>query len=74
MADQLGAGLDLALRDLGRDRVGILDGDVRKGDVKLRRLFALLLRRHQNVGGLFAVGVGEHRCFLGSFLAIQRAT
>ena len=33
VADQLGAGLDLALRDLGRDRVGILEGDARKRDV-----------------------------------------
>ena len=64
MADQLGAGLDLALRHLGGDRVGILDGDARKGDVQLGRLFALLLRGHQDVGGFFAVGVGEHEGFL----------
>ena len=58
VADQLGAGRDLALGHLGRDRVGILDGDVRPGLGELDRLLALLLRGHEDVGGLLAVGIG----------------
>ncbi len=64
MADQLGAGLDLALRDFRGDRVAVLDGDGGKRNVKLDRLFALVLRGYQNVSGLLAVGVGEHSRFL----------
>ena len=60
VADQFGAGRDLALRDYGGDGVAIVDGDRGKSDVQLDRLFALLLRRHQDIGGLLAVGVGEH--------------
>ena len=63
MADQLGAGLHLALHHIGRDGVGILDGDVGKGNVKLRRLFVLLLSVHQDVGGFLAVGIGKHGSF-----------
>src|SRR5262245_2793695 len=60
MADQLGAGRDLALGHLGRDRIGVLDGDVRPCFRQLDRLLALLLGGHQDVGGLLAIGVGEH--------------
>ncbi len=60
VADQFGAGGDLAVGDFGRDRVGILDGDAGKGHGELDRLFAVLLRGHQNIGGLLAVGIGKH--------------
>jgi hypothetical protein len=60
VADQPGPGLDLALRNLGRDRVGILYGDVRKCDVQLRCLLSVPLCRHQNISGFFSVGVGQH--------------
>ena len=55
-----GASLDLAVRNLGRDRVGILDCDGGKRDVQLGRLFAIFLRRDQNVGGFPSVGFGQH--------------
>src|SRR5262249_20618024 len=55
-----GASLDLAVRNLGRDRVGILDRDGGKRDVQLGRLFAIFLRHDQNVGGFFSVGFGQH--------------
>ncbi len=60
VADQLGAGRDLAVRDLGRDRIGILDGDAGKGHRQLDRLFAFLLRRHENIGRFAAIGIGKH--------------
>jgi hypothetical protein len=58
--DQLGAGFQLALHDLGRDRVGVLDRDLGKCDMQLRRLLMDSLRLHQNVGGFAAIGGGEH--------------
>ena len=41
VADQLGAGRDPALGHLGRDRIGVLDGDVGPGLGELHRLLAL---------------------------------
>ena len=58
--DQLRPGRDLTLGHLGGDRIGVLDGDIRPGLRKLDRLFALLFRTHQNVGGFLAVGIGQH--------------
>ena len=49
----------LRLRHFGRDRVGILDGDVRPGLRKLDRLFALFFRRDENIGGFVAIGIGQ---------------
>ena len=60
VADQLGAGRDLAVGDLGRDRIGVLEGDVRPGLGELGRLLPLLLRGHQDIGGLLAIGFGQH--------------
>ncbi len=61
VADQFGAGRDLALRDLGGDRVGVLHGDVRPGLRELHRLLAVLLGGHENIGGLAAIGLRHHR-------------
>ena len=66
MADQFGAGSDPAPIDLGRDRVGVLDRDIGPGFGELHRLFALLFRPHQNVGGFLAVGIGKHDGFLSN--------
>jgi hypothetical protein len=60
VADQLGAGGDLAIGDLGGDRVGVLHGDVGPGLGELDGLFALLLGGDQDIGGLVAIGVGHH--------------
>ncbi len=60
VADQPGAGGDLALRDQARNRIGIIDGDVRKGPGELDGLLALLLGVHQDIGGLVAVSIREH--------------
>ena len=65
VADDLAALRHLALHHLGGDGVGILDGDGGKGDVQLGRLFAILGCGHQDIGGLFAIGVGEHGLSLG---------
>ena len=62
VADQLGATRDLALGHFGGDGIGVLDGDVRPGLGQLDRLFALLFRAHENVGGFLVVGVGQHDC------------
>jgi hypothetical protein len=58
VADQFGAGGDFTVGHLGRDCIGILDGDGGKGHGQLNRLFASLFRGHQDVGGLSAVGIG----------------
>ena len=58
VADELAALLQLALHHVGGDGVRVLDGDVRKGNVQRRYLLTVLRGLHQNVGGLFAVGVG----------------
>ena len=60
VADQLGARRDLAVRDEGRDRVGILDDDVGEGLGELDRLFALLFGLHQDIGGLIAFSFRKH--------------
>ena len=60
VADQLGAAGDLALGHFGGDGIGVLDGEVRPGLGQLNRLFALLFRAHQNVGGFLAIGFGQH--------------
>src|SRR5262249_11478386 len=44
------------------DGVGVLDGELRPGLGQLNRLFALLFRAHENVGGFLAVGFGQHDC------------
>ena len=58
VADQLRAGRYLALGALGRDRIGVLEGDAGKRDGQLRGLLPGLLGIHQDVGGLLAIGVG----------------
>jgi hypothetical protein len=57
VADQLLARRHAAFGAFGRNRVGVLEIDVGERDRELRRLFARLRRVHQDVGGLFAVGV-----------------
>src|SRR6266700_1424840 len=49
-----------SLGHFSRDRIGVLEGDIRPGRGELDRLFALLLRGEQEIGGFPAVGVGEH--------------
>jgi hypothetical protein len=60
VTDELGARLDLAVRHFGGDGVGILDRDAGKGDVQLDRLFAFLLRVHQDIGRRAAVRTRKH--------------
>ena len=60
VADQLGAGRDLALGDFGRDRIGVVDGNAGPGLGQLNGLFALLRRGHENIGGLVTIGVRHH--------------
>ena len=60
VADQSGAGRDLAILDHGRDRVGILDLDIGISDRKLHRLFMLGLGLHQDIGAVFTVGFRKH--------------
>ena len=67
VADQLPPRRDPALVHHGRDRIGVLDGDARIGGRELHRLFAGLVRLHQDVGGLVAVGFGQHRYSLPLF-------
>jgi hypothetical protein len=64
VADQLGAGGDLAVGDYGRDRVGVVDGDVGPGFRELNGLLARLLGGDEDVGGLVAVGFGQHAVWL----------
>ena len=71
VADQLGARLDLALGDNGGDRVEVLDGDRRKGDVQLHRLFARFLRGDQDIRGLVAVSLGKHRLAPPPFVTVM---
>ena len=61
VADQLGAGGDLAARDLGRDRIRVLDRDGRECLRERRGLLVLLLGIFQNIGALFTIGFGQHR-------------
>jgi hypothetical protein len=58
--DQLGAGRDSALGDLGRDCVGVFHGDTGPGLRQLHRLFALLLGGDEDIGGFAAIGVRHH--------------
>jgi hypothetical protein len=58
VADQRGAGLDLAVGHLGGDGIGVLNRDAGKGRGELDRLFALLFRIHQDIGGFVAIGGG----------------
>ena len=60
MADELGAGGHLAFGDLGRDRVGVLDGDIGPGLGQLHRLLAGFFRGHERIGGFMAIGFGHH--------------
>jgi hypothetical protein len=61
VADQLRTGGNLAVRHLGRDRIGVLEADVREGLGELDRLLALLLRGDQDIGGFLAIGVTTWR-------------
>src|SRR5262245_25518857 len=58
--DQLCPGGDPPFGDLGGDRIGIFDGNAGPGGGELDGLFALLLCRHENVGGFAAIGLGQH--------------
>ena len=60
MTDEFRAAGDLAVGDLGRDRIGVIEADVRKGLGELDRLLPLLLRGDQDIGGFLAVGIGQH--------------
>ena len=56
VADQPGAGRDLAVGHRGGDRVGVLHGDVRPGLGQLHRLFARFLGGDEDIGGFVAIG------------------
>jgi hypothetical protein len=60
VTDQLGAAGDLAVGDFGGDRVGVLHGDAGPGFRQLNGLFAFLLRGDEDIGGLVAIGFGQH--------------
>ena len=64
VADQLLARRHAALGALGRDRVGVLEGDAGKRDGKLRRLLARFRGVHQHVGGLVWRSASESMCVL----------
>ena len=71
VADQLGAGGDLAVRYDGGDRVAVLDGDRGKGDVQLHRLLTRFLRGDQDIRGLVAVSLGKHRLAPPPFVTVM---